>query len=87
MASFPFGLINIFPTPRNIYISYYFDQFFSGIFLKPNAALNATTLSSVIASNTSLSAGRPIPHAYYYKHYYKNACSVCMPVIPIVIPV
>ena len=29
---------------------------------------------------------QPIP-ACYYKHYYKNACSECMPAIPIVIPI
>ena len=25
--------------------------------------------------------------AYYYKNYYNNACSECMPAIPIVIPI
>ena len=30
--------------------------------------------------------GRPIP-PYYYAHYYKDACSECMPVIPIVTPI
>ena len=35
---------------------------------------------------TLLSLGRPIP-SYYYKNYYKNACSECMPAIPIVIPI
>ena len=30
--------------------------------------------------------GRPIP-LYYYKNYYNNACSECMPAIPIVIPI
>ena len=30
--------------------------------------------------------GRPIS-PYYYKKYYKNACSECMPAIPIVVPI
>ena len=29
---------------------------------------------------------QPIP-PYYYNHYYKNACSECMPAITIVIPI
>ena len=33
-----------------------------------------------------VTVARPIP-AYYYKNYYKNACSECMPAIPIVIPI
>ena len=41
-------------------------------------------LEQFIAEKVRL--GRPIP-PYYYKHYYKNACSECMPVIIIVVPI
>ena len=37
-------------------------------------------------THARITIGRPIP-PYYYEHYYKNACSECVPVIHIVIPI
>ena len=42
--------------------------------------------ASMAEGRAAMQVGRPIP-PYYYTHYYKNACSECMPVISIVIPI
>ena len=65
---------------------------------KQNRFINVETFTSLIYVLTdendlvvksvrpAVVVGRPIP-ACYYKNYYKNACSECVPVIPIVIPI
>ena len=50
----------------------------------PTSARISARLKGV--QGPSLTLAQPIA-AYYYKYYYKNAGSECMPVIPIVIPI
>ena len=59
------------------------------------AALLNVTLGSVLGEGhcstppgrTTLTSGRPIPYACYIRITIRDACSKCMPVIPILITV